>query len=522
MVDGFNCLQQLGDRCTDDIVELTPFIQPLPILPRAVPVPELDPAPVPANHQLWDEHPPVDLYDVHIVQAEHQFHPDLPPSIVWGFNGHPLGETYYANYGEPFLVRFNNDLPIDGDGTGFGKPETTIHLHNAHTASESDGNPGDFYPTGMYRDNHYGMFYAGGDENEALGTLWYHDHRADFTAQSVYKGLAGMALFFDHRDSGDEAHTHDGAFKLPSGEYDVPMILADKTFASTADHALYMDIFNTDGFLGDHYTVNGAVQPYFEVAARKYRLRFLDIGPSRFYRLAVYIEDEDATYQIPVTFLANDGNLLENPVEVDHARITPAERVDLIVDFSDVPLGDVAYLVNLEDQITGKGPTGTILDPGEAPKLLKFIVDRNAADPSEIPEETRVRPEIDEADIVAERTFVFDNINGIWTINGLAFDFNRTDVTVQGGTAERWTLENASGAWSHPVHIHLEEHHVITRNGEAPAVHEAGRKDVSVLDPGDTLVIELQFRDFTGKYPIHCHNTVHEDHAMMARWDVVD
>jgi FtsP/CotA-like multicopper oxidase with cupredoxin domain len=282
-----------------------------------------------------------------------------------------------------------------------------------------------------------------------------------------------------------------------------------------------MDIFNTDGFLGDHYTVNGAVQPYFEVAARKYRFRFLDVGPSRFYRLALRVEDDEAEYDVPLTFLANDGNLLEHPIEVDHARITPAERVDVIADFTNVPIGGVVYLVNLEDQITGKGPTGTILDPAEAPQIMKFIVNRFAVDMSQIPEETRERPTIPDSEIVAVRQFVFNNENGIWTINGKAFDFNRSDLKVQGGTAERWFLRNASGAWSHPVHIHLEEHHIITRNGEPPAPHESGRKDVSVLDPGDTLEIVLRFRDFTGKYPIHCHNTVHEDHAMMARWDVV-
>lgn len=520
--DGFNCLQQFGDFCTDDKVVLTPFIQPLPILARAVPVPELNPPPVPGNHQLWDEHPPVNLYDVHIKVSEHKYHPDLPPSITWGFNGHPLGETYYANYGEPFLVRFHNDLPFEGDGTGFGKPETTIHLHNAHTASESDGFPGDFFPSGVYKDNLYTMFCPDDDARETLGTLWYHDHRADFTAQNVYKGLAGMMLFFDSQDSGDENHFHEGAFRLPSGEYDVPMILADKTFASTPDRALYMDIFNTDGFLGDHYTVNGAVQPYFEVAARKYRFRFLDIGPSRFYRLALFSDEDGPEYDVPFTFLANDGNLLEHPFEVEHARITPAERIDMIVDFSNVPIGGVVYLVNLEDQITGKGPTGTILDPADAPKIIKFIIDRNAPDPSQIPVVTREMPTIDESEIVATRTFLFNNENGVWTINGKAFDFNRTDVTVRRGTAERWILKNASGAWSHPVHIHLEEHHIITRNGVAPELHERGRKDVSVLNPGDTLVIVMRFRDFLGKYPIHCHNTVHEDHAMMARWDVVE
>ena len=219
--------------------------------------------------------------------------------------------------------------------------------------------------------------------------------------------------------------------------------------------------------------------------------------------------------------LANDGNLLETPLGMEHVRVTPAERVDVCIDFSDVPLDSELYLVNLEDQINGKGPTGTILDPKDSPRMMKFIVDREAPDPSRIPEKTREMPTIDESEIVATRKFVFDNENGIWTINGKAFDFNRSDVQVQGGTAERWILKNASGDWRHPVHIHLEEHHIITRNGVPPDPHERGRKDVTVLDPGDELVIVIRFRDFYGKYPIHCHNTVHEDHAMMARWDVV-
>ena len=468
---------------------------------------------MPANHQLYDQYPPVKLYDTHIFVSQHQFHPDLPPSTVWGFNGFPMGETYVARYGEPFLVRYHNDLPAAGDGTGFGKPEVTIHLHNAHTASESDGFPGDFFPSGVSKDNHYPMFLAGDDPREALGTLWYHDHRFDFTAQNVYKGLAGFTIFYDEQDSGDENDPNPRAFRLPSGEYDVPLQLADKTFTSTPDHALFMDIFNTDGFLGDHYTVNMAIQPYFEVARRKYRFRILNAGPSRFYRLALSNGE-------PVTMIANDGNLLERPIEMNHVRVTVAERVDIVIDFSDVDLGSEIYLVNLEDQISGQGPTGNILDPANAPRVLKFIANRDAPDPSRIPERTRSLPTIEPSEIVAEREWVFDNENGIWTINGKAFDVNRIDALVQGGTAERWFLKNATTDWEHPVHIHLEEHHVIKRNGAPPAAHERGRKDVTVLGPGDSLEIVMRFRDFTGRYPIHCHNTVHEDHAMLLRWDV--
>ena len=490
---------------------MTPFIQPLPIPPIAQPVSQLTPAPDSSNHQLYGQYPPVNLYDIHIMVGQHQFHPDLPPSTIWGFDGMPMGYTYHARYGEPFLVRYHNDLPAAGDGTGFGKPETTIHLHNAHTASESDGFPGDFFPSGTHKDNHYPMFLAGGDPNEALGTLWYHDHRADFTAQNVYKGLAGFTFFFDDLDSGDE--TDPQSLQLPSGEYDVPLMLADKKFTSTPDHSLYLDIFNTDGFLGDQYTVNMAIQPYFEVAQRKYRFRVLNIGPSRFYRIAL-------SNGAPLTMIANDGNLFETPIPMDSVRITVAERVDVIADFSNVPIGGEVYLLNLEDQFSGKGGTGIILDPAEAPRMMKFFVNRTAPDPSQIPPFMRSISRIQPEEIAATREFVFDNQNGIWTINDLPFDFNRTDVEVQGGTAEHWILRNTSLDWEHPVHIHLEEHQVISRNGQPPRPHEAGRKDVSILEPGDTVELYIRFRDFTGRYPIHCHNTVHEDHAMMARWDV--
>lgn len=513
--DTFNCLQATGEFCIDPALVLTPFVQPLPIPPIATPVVSLSPEPDPTAHQLYDEHPPVNLYEVHVTVASHKFHPDLPPSTVWGFNGLPMGETYLARYGEPFLVRFYNDLPAGGDGTGFGKPEIITHLHNSHTASESDGFPGDFFPSGHYKDHHYAMFLAGGDEREALGTLWYHDHRVDFTAQNVYKGLAGMAFFFHDRDSGDENDTNPDAYRLPSGEFDVPLLLADKKFTSTVDHSLYMDIFNTDGFIGDQYTVNAAIQPYFEVSRRKYRFRVLNGGPSRFYRVAL----SDGT---PLTVIANDGNLLYKPVQMDHVRVTVAERIDVVVDFSQYDLGTELYLVNLEDQISGKGPTGNILSLAEGTRLLKFIVANDViGDPSMVPAKTQKPRKIKASEIVKTREFLFDNQNGIWTINGEPFDFHVISEQVVQGTAERWILRNTANDWEHPVHIHLEEHHVIKRNGKAPAKHERGRKDVTVLGPGDELEVDLRFRDFLGRYPMHCHNTVHEDHAMLLRWDVI-
>ena len=512
LVDGFFCLQETGDFCIDPDSLLTPFIEPLWIPPVAQPVEALDPPPVPENHQMYDDYPPVHLYDVDVRQSTWQFHPDLPPSTTWGFNGFPMGETYVARYGEPFLVRYRNNLPLDGDGTGYGKPEITIHLHNAHTASESDGNPNNFFPPDTFWDNHYAMILAGDDNRETLNTLWYHDHRGDFTSQNTYKGLTGFTIFYDDRDSGDENDPNPRAFNYPSGEYDVVLQLADKKFINTtAGKDMWMDIFNTDGFLGDQITVNMKVKPYFEVARRKYRFRGLDVGPSRFYNLGL----SDAT---PITVIANDGNLLPRPQVMESVQIGVAERMDFIIDFSQYEIGDVVYLVNRTDQTNGKGPTGIILDHDEADKILEFRITRDAVDNSRVPEFTRSIPRIQEDEIVATREWVFDNENGIWTINGQAFDPSRVDAVVQKGTAERWIFRNTAQDWEHPVHVHFEEHHVELLNGRRPPKYEQGRKDVSVLGPNDEIQVVFRFRDFVGSYPIHCHNTVHEDHAMMLLW----
>src|SRR5262249_14247731 len=223
----FNCLQQTGDFCQDQNTPLRPFVQELPIPPIAQAVNSLDPPPDPQAHQQYDRYPPRKLYEVHVRPFQHRFHPDLPPSTIWGYNSLHPGATYQARYGEPILVRYYNDLPFTGND-GFGKPEIITHLHNFHTASESDGFPGDFYPSGMYKDPHYAMALAGDNPNEALGTLWYHDHRVDFTSQNVYKGLAGMMEIFDELDSGDENDPNPNAFHLPSGAYDVPLVFIDR------------------------------------------------------------------------------------------------------------------------------------------------------------------------------------------------------------------------------------------------------------------------------------------------------
>jgi FtsP/CotA-like multicopper oxidase with cupredoxin domain len=494
----------------------TPFIAPLPIAPIAqpevlTPAPAADPVPGEApraRHQLWEQFLPQKTYRLREQQTLHSFHPQLPPSEVWAFDGIIPAPVFQARYGEPIVVRIHNDLPPGH--VGFGVPQTTTHLHNSHSASESDGFAGDFYNSGLFKDYHYANFYAGGDPREALGTLWYHDHRVDFTTQNVYKGLAGTYCLTDDVDSGNETDPNPAALRLPSGDFDVPMMFADKVFDQ--DGQLAFDAFNFDGILGDKFTVNGAIQPFMKVARRKYRFRLVNAGPSRFYQFFLSSGQR-------FTLIATDGNLLPAPLSVQSIPISVAERADVIIDFSNNNIGDQIFLQNRLEQVDGRGPTGELLNPGTP--IVRFDVDRDAPDPSRVPDRLRPLPPVNLAEVVATRTFRFERTNGAWAINDQFFDVNRARATPRRGTAEIWVLQNNSGGWSHPVHIHLEEFQILSRNGRTPPAIERGRKDVVTLGPNSEARVFLRFRDFLGKYLMHCHNTVHEDHAMMLRWDVV-
>jgi FtsP/CotA-like multicopper oxidase with cupredoxin domain len=490
-----------------------PFAMPLPIPPPLKPInpKRLHPAPNPSAHQRYDEFPPKKFYEIHVQAAQHVFHPEYPTSTIFGYDGMTPGPTIFANNNEPILVRIWNDLPADF--VGWGIPSITTHLHNAHTASESDGFPGDFYESGQFHDHHFPNYPAGGDPREIMNFLWYHDHRQDYTAQNVVRGLAGNYIVFDDQDTGDEKDRGPGAFRLPSGEFDVPLVFKDRNF--DADGKMFFDVFNTDGILGDRWTVNGAIQPYFKVRRRKYRLRMLNAGPSRFYTF--YLSSGQ-----PFIYVSNDGNLMPRPVISQSVTLSVAERADVIVDFSDAKVGDQIYLLNRLEQLSGRGPTGRILTPGD--QLMRFDVESNDThDPSEIPDVMRPLPDISLDEVVRDRLWTFDYLEGTWLINDKTFDATRSDAQVKQGTAEIWTLRNEGIGWSHPIHIHLEEFQILSRNGRRPSKSdvEHARKDVVRLGPSEEIKVFMRFRDFLGKYVIHCHNVVHEDHSMMLRWDVV-
>jgi manganese oxidase len=511
-----------------------------------------------------------------------KFHPGLPTqnaNSVWTFNGTIPPKLAIARYGEPILFRHHNRLPFDvSQNGGFGRHTISTHEHNGHHGAENDGFTGAFFYPGQFYDYHWPIVLAGhfsintaasdprastpngsgglikipGDWRETMSTHWFHDHMFSFTSQNVYKGNAAMFNIYSGLDRGNEAINDGVNLRLPSGtakdfgnlEYDVNLMLADKAW--DANGQLAMDIFDFDGFLGDRMTVNLTYKPFFEVERRKYRFRILNASVSRFFKIAL----SDGSQMIQI---ANDGNLLPNVVpltELDEQGI--AERYDIVIDFSRYSVGSKVWMVNLAEHQDGKkvaddltlaeALSGNSSDPCVG-RFLEFRIVRNPATPdqSQVLPQLIPNPDLSKIPVARTRTFEFgrgagqttnDPVTtffgpwGIKTDDGdmLAADFGRVSAAPRFGTREIWTLKNGGGGWDHPIHIHFEEGQVLARDGSASNVPawEKGRKDVYRLRPGGSITITMQFRDWGGMFMEHCHNTVHEDNAMLLRWEIDD
>ena len=524
----------------------TPFLDTLPVPFPAIPQ-FLNPVPTQAanigggeaaraSHQRWGEFLPFLWYQMDARASLHKFHSQLSPSYVWAFNGKYPAPTPLSYYGGPVIVRMKNSLPAST--TSFGKNEMTVHLHNGHTASESDGFAGDFFGPGLFKDNHYANAYAGidefggnGDPREAMHTFWFHDHRAAFTANNNYLGLNGMFIVYDPKDPGHEFATS-SSLRLPCyyGITDIPLILTDKRFCATANGRNEMfQVVGNGAPGGDKWVVNGKIQPRLTVRRRKYRFRILNTGPVKTWNLTLIKPDGT---QGTMTAVATDANFLEHPVDLSSTPLTVfvASRYDVIIDFSAFPAGTSVYLKEGAAQNVG------VATPDPAPGLpignvlMRFdVVNREfwfPPDTPPIPATLCQMPDPLVPDASFEWTFTL--VAGRFLINGQEFDANRVDHVVLKGSTEEWTLVNdvPAAAWTHPVHIHFEEGRIQSHSigGSQVALNwdELGRRDVYPLLPNHRIVLRQRFRDFVGRYLIHCHNMNHEDDFMMVRWDIVD
>jgi hypothetical protein len=365
-------------------------------------------------------------------------------------------------------------------------------------------------------------------------------------------------------------------------DYDVNLVLADKAWDQNGQ--LWFNIFNTDGFLGDKLLTNWQFDPYLEVRARRYRFRILNGSVSRFLKIALVDQNgvpvpshlvcNDGN--IMEHSVALDGTLGTQRGVLPEQGV--AERYDIVIDFGRFRPGDRLYFVNVLEHQDGKGPSGQIPlgdilsgayravprdDDGDGfperfengdpcvGKFLEFRVrEYSGADQSMNPADfvagkkvmvSRPTPSANELANATHRTFTFGRSGGTdsapWTIKtdggaGLNMDPtvvsaapNLGDLSADGmGHLEIWKLETGGG-WSHPIHIHFEEATILKRDGQDPPEWEKwARKDVyrigDFVDSGRSVEIALHFREFAGTFMEHCHNTQHEDTAMLLRWDI--
>ena len=243
------------------------------------------------------------------------------------------------------------------------------------------------------------------------------------------------------------------------------------------------------------------------------------------------------------TQIASEGGLLPFAIVRNSFQLWPAKRREVIVDFTKymdgtpTTKGDAIYLVNIKEMEDGRKPDGDARVP-----VMKIVIGDDAPDNSLIPSELRPLPPVpsrQELDRLPHRTFELERGGGFgeeaqWLINGMPFELSEQLAFPHKDSAEVWTIKNGGGGWVHPMHMHQEEHQVLSRNGVPTAapprspsiasgahVDDFSKEDVVALDPGDEVVIYRKFRDFTGRYVGHCHNLAHEDHAMMFGWEIV-
>ena len=412
-----------------------------------------------------------DTYEMSVREGLAEILPGFQTPI-YGYDGVYPGPTIRARKGREAVVRQKNTLPF----------ETNVHLHGGYVPAAHDGYPMDVIAPGAAFDYHY-------PNDQDAATLWYHDHAHGRTSRTLYYGLLAMYVLEDDLET---------KLNLPQGEYDVPIVIADHAFNKDGSFR-YEE--NVDlGFRGDTILVNGAVSPRMKVERRKYRLRFLNGSNARSYALRL-------GNGRPMLQIAGDGGLLAKPVTRTKIPFHPAERIDLVLDFSAYGPGEQLVLSNAD------GLGGTV-------PIMRFDVEGgHTSEDFTVPARMREPDRLPTAN--ARRTWNLALGTAAWQINGLGFDPNRVDVRPRRGSTEIWTFVNHSPR-VHPMHLHGFQFRVLERSS-APVelADKSGWKDTVGVLPNETVSVLAWFAPYTGKYVFHCHSLEHADKAMMLQMEVV-
>jgi spore coat protein A, manganese oxidase len=539
--------------------------------PQVSPGPSAHPAPPPialASYVTPLSVPPVirasagaGPVQIHMRPFHHRAHRDLPATPMWGYNGLWPGPTLEVRKGEAVSVKWVNQLPtrhflpldytIHGEGQDVPQVRTVTHVHGARVMPDSDGYP-DAWVTSDGRSGpvrganpcHY-------PNDQQATTLWYHDHAIGITRLNIYAGLAGFYLIRDPEEDG---------LNLPSGAYEIPLMIQDRSFngdgslsyppAPEGTHPAWMQ-----EFFGNAICVNGKAMPFLEVEPRKYRFRMVNGSNSRFYHLTMVPADAagkpvgKSSDAPPFIQIGSDGGLLPAPLRTHYMILSPGERFDIVIDFSEHKGANLA--------ITNDAPApyarGGQIVPTDVMQF-KVIKPLAGSDTSSVPETLIPFTRLAAADAVRERILTLtemDRPSDGYTMIGL-LDQKHWDDPIsedpKAGSTEIWSFANTTGD-VHPMHMHLVQFQVLNRQPfdtktylqtgklvftNIPIPPESSErpawKDTIKTYSGYVTRVIARFDLPAGivpkpgeefRYVWHCHVLEHEDNEMMRPYKIV-
>lgn len=568
-------------------------------------------------------------YEVSIEQFQQQILPaGYPSTTVFGYRGlvddgsgnktmvsSAPGPTFEAIRGIPVNVKWINNLdlnmlhslPVDGTlhwanpngvnhppsdypipfdpQTRLGIPDvqrpvpTVIHLHGAENPAEFDGHPEAWFTKNKQQT---GPTYVTDNyiypNQQPPATLWYHDHTLGMTRLNVYAGLAGFYLL------NEEDHPLNNV--LPTGDYDVPIVIQDRSF--TDDGQLLMDLegvnpevhpYWTPENFGNTIMVNGKVWPNFDVEKRQYRFRLLNGSNARFYNIRFELTDGSL---LPFKQIATDGGFLPQAVDLTNLLIAPGQRAEILVDFSGQST-DTKIIMKNDAAVPFSNDGTTLPDTDPTTDIMQFTVLDTPITPANLlPVQLNEIP-----NLVPNRDQRLLTLNEVLSATGeplmLLLDGQKWNAPVSEkplvGSTEDWVLINLT-ADTHPIHLHLVQFQIISRqdidspayladwltlNGGQvplnqptrslpvenyvnanpiipPEANEQGWHDTVQAHPGQITRIRVRFAPIDlaenevspgeNKYPFepagfpgyvwHCHILDHEDNEMMRPYEVIN
>jgi spore coat protein A len=494
---------------------------PAPLHPQSL-ARFVDPLPVPplarsAGTRPDPEHPGRRLpyYRIAMREVRTHVHRDLPPVRCWSYGEGMPGPTFEVRSGQAILVEWANELPdrhflpidhtLHGAGTEVPEVRTVVHVHGARVPPDSDGYPEKWFTPGQSATYRY-------PNRQDACTLWYHDHTMGIERLNQYAGLLGAYLVRDETEA---------ALKLPSGQHEIPLLLFDRLL--DRDGQLQYPTSGIDGMpwvsevYGDAILVNGTLYPYLEVEPRRYRFRVINASNSRFYYLA--LSNGQVFHQI-----GSDQGLLPAPVPMKALTLAPAERADLIIDFS-AASGEQLILRS------------------QAFELIQFRVAAGPGEGGSLPARLRPVPRIPRHAALRTRSLGLEEFEDPQT-HAMTMLLNKTywrqPVTEKPvlDTVEIWELVNFTGD-IHPIHLHLVRFQVLERQPFdvdtyhfdhkmrllgpplPPGPEEMGWKDTVQAHPETITRIIVRFEGYSGRYVWHCHVLEHAANEMMRPFEVL-